>query len=85
MKTRIIKHTRSTFCFDKWKNKTSSYYTVDYKTWLGWRPVCEILLPFFTKSTLECPNLDSAQKLQEFVENSKQTCFMPRQKRVSDG
>lgn len=70
MKTRIIKHTHSAFDLNSWKDKTITYYTVEYKTWLGWRPVYVWNPLLCITRRVECPNIDVAVKLKKFVDET---------------
>lgn len=70
MKTRIIKHTHSAFDLTSWKDKTITYYTVEYKTWLGWRPVYVWNLLLRIPCRVECPDFAAASKLKKFVDQT---------------
>ena len=70
MKTRIVKHTHSAFDLDSWKDATTTYYTVEYKTWFGWRPVYEWNPLLRITRRLECSDFAAASKLKKFVDET---------------
>lgn len=75
MKTRIVKHNRAEFNLISWHTRRPTWYTVEYKTWLGWKPVYRRLPPLWCRSTIECPHLWEAKNLKKFVDKTGQVCI----------
>lgn len=70
MKTRIVKHAREEFDLDFWRARHPTWYTVEYKTWFGWKPVCACLPPLFGGVPIECRRLQEAKKLKKYVDKT---------------
>jgi hypothetical protein len=70
MKTRIVKHNGAEFNLNSWRTQRPTWYTVEYKTWLGWKPVYTYLPPLRVQIPIECPHLQEAKKLKKYVDET---------------
>ena len=68
MKTRIVKHSKAEFSLNYWQTRRPTWYTVEYKTWFGWKPVYTYSPPFFGRVTIKCHHLWEAKQLKKFVD-----------------
>ena len=75
MKTRIVKHAREKFDLDYWQTRRSTFYTVEYKTWFGWKPVCACLPPLFGGVPIESRCLQEAKTLKKYVDKTGRVCI----------